>query len=78
VGYFQCHYIGKTMISFVTMFCLMCVLTVLVHSIISYSIILIYFVISYIIQSGMFRGASAFNGNITAWDTSSVTSFVSQ
>jgi surface protein len=31
-----------------------------------------------ITQSQMFRGASAFNGDISAWDTSSVTYFVSQ
>jgi surface protein len=78
VGYFQCHSFGKTMMCFVAMFCMMCVLMVLVHLIISYYMTLIYFVVLYITQSSMFRGASAFNGNITAWDTSSVTSFVSQ
>jgi surface protein len=39
---------------------------------------LIHFVVLYITQGGMFAYASAFNGDISDWDTSSVTDFVSQ
>jgi surface protein len=45
---------------------------------ISHTMTLICFFASYVIQSGMFRGASAFNSDISAWDTSSATDFVSQ
>jgi surface protein len=45
---------------------------------ISHTMTLIYFFTSYIKQSGMFHGALDFNGDISAWDTSSATDFVRQ
>jgi surface protein len=78
MGYFKCHFICKSMMCFVAMLCMMCTLTVLVHLIISYSMTLICFFASYVTQSYMFKSASAFNRDISSWDTSSVTDFVSQ
>jgi ABC-type bacteriocin/lantibiotic exporter with double-glycine peptidase domain len=71
VGYFQCHLFCKSMMCFVAMLCVMCVLMVLVHLIISYSMTLTYFVASYITQSSMFNGASAFNQNLCNWEVKS-------
>jgi surface protein len=78
VGYFQCRLFCKSVMCFVAMLCMMCILMVLVHLIISYTMTLIYFVVLYITQSSMFSGASAFNRDISAWDTSNAAYFVSQ
>jgi surface protein len=78
MGYFKCHNFRKSMMCFVAMLCVMCVLMVLKHVICGYFMTLIYFVASFITKNQMFSGASAFNGDISAWDTSSATSFVSQ
>jgi surface protein len=50
----------------------------MIHLICCYSMILIYFVASYITQENMFNEASAFNQDLSNWDTSKVTNFVSQ
>jgi surface protein len=60
------------------MLCMMCTLKGLVHLIYRYSVTLIYFVALLITQSYMFRSANSFNGDLSAWDTSSVTDVVSQ
>jgi surface protein len=63
----------------IDMLCMMCILKGLVHLICCYFVTLIcYFAASYITQAGMFLQASYFNGDISKWDTSSATSFVSQ
>jgi surface protein len=78
MGYFQCHFICKSMTLFIDMLCMMCILKGLVHLICYYSMTLTYFVASYITQNDMFTEASSFNGDISGWDTSKVTGFVSQ
>jgi surface protein len=78
VGYFQWRKFCKSMSLFIDMLCMMCILKGLVHLICCYSMILIYFVASYITQDGMFSQASSFNRDISGWDTSKVTDFVSQ
>jgi surface protein len=60
------------------MLCMMCTLNGLVHLITRYSMILIYLVLSLNTQTRMFQYAHAFNQDISKWDTSSATDFVSE